>query len=56
MSEWQLAEEVWSKVTKDISLGRLGQPMEVDEVDLSTNLLTDTFGVWECRSAGDYKV
>ena len=30
--------------------------MEVDDVDLSTNLLADTFGVWECRSAGDFKV
>ena len=44
MSEWQLAEEVWSKVKKDISLGRLGKPMEVDEVARTCSRTRSGFG------------
>ena len=54
--ERQLASQVWTKVSKDIALGRLGQPQAIESLDLSSNLLTDTFGVWETGAHGVRKV
>ena len=31
-------------------------PMELGDLDLTANLLTDTFGVWECCSTDAFKV
>ena len=40
---------------KDIKLGRASAPVEISSVDLSANLLTTTFGIWERRSASEWK-
>ena len=53
--EWQLAQAVWSNVEKDIHLGRASAPVEISSVDLSANLLTTTFSIWERRSASEWK-
>ena len=42
-----LARETWSKLQQDIQKGFMGQPVELDQLDLNKVLLVDTFGVWE---------
>ena len=51
-----LARQAWAKLQQDISLGRAGQPQHVDNIDLDSALLVDTFGVWERHGEADWKV
>ena len=55
-AELQLAKEAWAKVQKDISNGHAGTPIKVEQVDLESNLLVDTFGIYEKHAGSDWKV
>ena len=45
--ELAIAREVWRKTTKDIELGRAGEPLELHEVNLQEILLVEAFGIQE---------
>ena len=52
----RLAEETWSKLKQDIARGFMGEPMELNEIDMDKVLLVDCFGVWERHDGMDWKV
>ena len=45
--EFQLAEETWTKLQQDITNGYIGEPVDIETLDLENILLVDSFGVWE---------
>ena len=47
-----LALEIWRQAEKDVSDGRAGPPVPLEEVDLSDVLLVDSFGIWEQSRVG----
>ena len=49
--EKSMAEEVWKKTTKDIAMGRAGEPVDLWEIDLREVLLVEAFGVQEKRGS-----
>ena len=45
--EYDVAQEVWQKTKTDIEMGRAGEPLELDDVDLDDVLLAEVFGILE---------
>ncbi|CAK0880396.1 unnamed protein product, partial [Prorocentrum cordatum] len=50
-----LAAEIWHKLQADIAAGRAGPACEISDVDLSTVLVVESFGIWESRGDGNKK-
>ena len=40
----------------DADMQRTGRPVDLDSVSLDDKLLVDTFGIWERRGGGDWKI
>ena len=55
-TDQDLLQKSWDKLQQDISRGFVGQPQEISSVDLETQLLVDSFGVWEKHANEAWKV
>ena len=46
-ADLQVAKEIWTQTQKDISAGRAGEPVDLDQVDMREILLVDSFAHFE---------